>query len=810
VTYATLAGRPPRGGIVRYDPGVSDSVPRHELERLGELLGLSVLAVTLPLLDVFGDVPEQFVFRGATSSTDIVVFGLVVAFAPAILLWLPGAVTRMADARAGRFVHLAAVAIALFCLLLQLLGMSGLPKLLLAGAGTILGVWLFDRVTVARLWSQMLALGAPVAVGMFLFGSSTGALAFSDPPELVELAESPPSPTSAPDGDGEPDGDPLPRFPDVVMIVLDSLPTGMLLDDSGAIDRRRFPEVADFADEATWYRRYTTVNARTGVAIPAMLSGRMPTEAVSPTWTEYPDTIFRLLGGTYHLTASEIATRLCPEEWCGPSPIPPPPPTISSASTTPRSTAAPTATTTTAPEPSPSLDRGGLTSLIGDAIDVLRDQIALERDPEPVLTGFEETYAQTSAPSSTSTSTSSTTTTAPPLSLNDEPTTEELGAVDGFEVFPDLDAELPRVEEFRAAIQPSDEPTFHYLHIVLPHAPYVFAETGAPYTSPGYSTLTEAEWDSEVNAQRMALQMQFTDQLIGDMLDDLRAAGSYDDALVVLTADHAAGLDDRRLFRYFDGTNAAELMVTPLFIKQPRQTVGVVSDAPMETTDVLPTIADVLDVEVPWTVDGVSALDHEADYDDPSCDDVRHFVRIGRGLLNGGVDDDTEFFEFCANDVVPDGLVARLDTLRPDDEWATASLARLTPFADLLGTDWTDLAATAGGTSVTLDLAAETLNGSSPPVGVVGGTLDEPITEEWVAVAIDGRIAGISPVYDIDVNHAVTEYVERATYLDLTVDDQFRVIVPSPLLHERGYDVKVASLATVGGELVATELAITD
>lgn len=50
-------------------------------------------------------------------------------------------------------------------------------------------------------------------------------------------------------------------------------------------------------------------------------------------------------------------------------------------------------------------------------------------------------------------------------------------------------------------------------------------------------------------------------------------------------------------------------MAVPLIIKAPRQRVGAVHDGNVETIDILPTIADLLGVELPWSVDGQSALD---------------------------------------------------------------------------------------------------------------------------------------------------------------------------------------------------------
>ena len=789
---------------------MSGDAIRREVGRLAGLLGVCAFAITQPVLDVFGDTPEQFVFRGA-STADIVLFPLIVAIVPALLLWLPGLVAGLVSDAAGRVAHLAAMAAALFVGLLQvgnrLFGTAGVGKVALEVVAAGAALWLYHRFEGARVWAQMMSLSVLLFVGLFLFSSPSGKLAFADAPEPVDLVAN-----ADPDADTTTDhptdevtepADDAPRFPPIVMIVLDSLPTAILLDDSGQVDPIRYPALAGFAADATWYRTYTTISAKTSRAIPAMLSGTIPGEKRAAVWTRQPDTIFRLLGGTYHLTVSEALTQLCPQDWCGTSPISPPPPTTTAATTTADAPpTVPVTTTTTVPPETVEFDRGGLSRLLGDAVDVWRDQIALEIDELPVLTGFEETVVQ-APPSTTSTSTS--TTVAQPSTV-EVPTAPVDEVIEIRPVTEDRVAQLPRVDEFRAAIAPSSEPTFYYLHLVLPHAPYVFTETGSNYDGgPIQGTLTAAEWDSTINAELLSLQMRFTDQLVGDVLRDVREAGLYDDALVVIVSDHAAGLDETRLFRYYDGTNASELMVTPLFIKAPNQTTGVVSDAPIEAIDLLPTLADMLDIVVPWDMDGESVLDGDPNYVDPGCDDVRHYVRFGVNLFGEGTG--VDYYELCANDVVPRGLVPRLGVLRPDDEWATAGLARLTPFEELLGRPWDELDAAPGQATVTLDRQEQTLGGTSPPVGVVRGTIDATIAAEWVVVGVDGRVAGISPIYDRRVFGEVAEFVENS---DIVVDEtnQFTVIVPAPLLREDGYEIRVAAVEAVEGDVVATELEI--
>jgi hypothetical protein len=103
------------------------------------------------------------------------------------------------------------------------------------------------------------------------------------------------------------------------------------------------------------------------------------------------------------------------------------------------------------------------------------------------------------------------------------------------------------------------------------------------------------------------------DALVGQLTETLRARGLWDDALVVLTADHGIAFEPGGPIRGIEGQpltdeQLAELAWVPLFVKEPGQTTGTVRDEPVETVDVVPTVADVLDVELPWPVDGRSLL----------------------------------------------------------------------------------------------------------------------------------------------------------------------------------------------------------
>ena len=87
----------------------------------------------------------------------------------------------------------------------------------------------------------------------------------------------------------------------------------------------RTPALERLAREGTWYRNAVTVQRLTQFALPALLSGRNPSQEQIPTAFDHPDNLFTLLEGVYDIDAIESFTALCPPRTCGDSgPAPPP------------------------------------------------------------------------------------------------------------------------------------------------------------------------------------------------------------------------------------------------------------------------------------------------------------------------------------------------------------------------------------------------------------------------------------------------------------------------------------------------------
>ena len=68
---------------------------------------------------------------------------------------------------------------------------------------------------------------------------------------------------------------------------------------------------------------------------------------------------------------------------------------------------------------------------------------------------------------------------------------------------------------------------------------------------------------------------------------------------IVVTADHGAAFETGEPLRGVSEANADSVLWVPLLVKPPGQDTGRIDDRPATAVDVLPTIADVIDLELP-------------------------------------------------------------------------------------------------------------------------------------------------------------------------------------------------------------------
>jgi hypothetical protein len=330
-----------------------------------------------------------------------------------------------------------------------------------------------------------------------------------------------------------------------------------LMGADGRVDERRYPNFARLAGDATWYRNTASVDQDTPYAVPAILDGQLPRQERLPVAADHPRNIFSLFADRYQLHVREDATTLCAPVLCG------------------------------------------------------------ERAGEPLWKDVARVYAHELFP---------------------DDFQDELDRVDNVRATVAETRRVPRetkraryvrihanlargrparFKRFVDEIEGGRRPRLHLIHILLPHVPYQYLPSGRLYRRtpkqaiagldgrPGYGS----QFLVEQSYQRHLLQLEYTDRLLGELLDRLHEVGIFDRALIAVVADHGMSFrlgHDHRLVRR---GNVQDLAPVPFFLKAPGQERGRISDRPLQTIDVLPTIADIAGVEIPWKVDGRSALE---------------------------------------------------------------------------------------------------------------------------------------------------------------------------------------------------------
>jgi hypothetical protein len=172
-----------------------------------------------------------------------------------------------------------------------------------------------------------------------------------------------------------------------------------------------------------------------------------------------------------------------------------------------------------------------------------------------------------------------------------------------------LQEELERFRVFLAEIGPASggKPALEFMHHELPHSPYLLTPDGEIHPRSPSSFYASLAGNIEV-LQRLRseyeMQVEFVDRELGEFLDRLKEAGVYDQSLVIVTADHGVSWKVDAPGRVLSEANAEMIFAIPLFIKLPGQTKAGFSEADVQSIDLLPTIANVAGLKVPWTVAG--------------------------------------------------------------------------------------------------------------------------------------------------------------------------------------------------------------
>ena len=622
---------------------------------------LSAFAFAQPLYDVTARDPQLFLERG-TSPALLLVATLAVLLGPPALLSLGTWMAGRVSGRAGRGVAAVSSVLLLGAIVLPPVArwLSIFPAASLAVSATAALLWgAVRRRSPARQFVRLLTPALVVFPAVFLVAPGPRALLF--PVDAEEVAAY---------------GGELPH--PVVLVVFDELSLTALLDSDEWIRSDLFPNFAELAEQAHWFRAATTVHNYTVRALPALLTGRYP-DLDSPRLTGYEGHPLNLL--SWLRNRAETGTSPTAKDFLPPS---------------------------------------------------MRREASDTTGLAPLLHDFGWIWLHATIP---------------------RPWASRLPRLGDHGQAP-ADAGRSPVDRFLGGLEtlrPGGAPRLHFFYTMLPHSPLDHLPSGRRYNDPkvvpAFSPeLTgDAPWHGteEVAAaafHRYRLQLGATDRILGGLLDHLEENGLFDRTLLVVTSDHGVAYRFGGARRgILEHDLRAEVLPIPLFVKLPGQTRGVVHDTSAESVDVLPTIADLLDLEVPWQVDGRSLLD-------PSTP--------ARSALRFVYDDLVDEIPMqLPVDPEPRREAVRrwerlLGAARPE-----ASVFGWGPHADLVGTD---LGRTPHGAP--LDNVIAVREAPDPRASADGGTeplplhlvyrLDSPVAStlpRWWALTIGDRIGAVTP-----------------------------------------------------------------
>jgi hypothetical protein len=170
-----------------------------------------------------------------------------------------------------------------------------------------------------------------------------------------------------------------------------------------------------------------------------------------------------------------------------------------------------------------------------------------------------------------------------------------------------------QIEGFINGILADKQNQLNFIHLGLPHVPYEYLSSGKSYNNtaifPDGIISEDAGWGNsaelvEVAYQRYLQQVGYTDKVLGSIMVVLKEKGIYDESLIIITADHGVSMQPNRTRRDYSEGNRHEVLKVPTFLKLPDKKKAEVCHDLVSGVDILPTIAFVLGITLPWDHDG--------------------------------------------------------------------------------------------------------------------------------------------------------------------------------------------------------------
>ncbi len=356
---------------------------------------------------------------------------------------------------------------------------------------------------------------------------------------------------------------------------------------------------------------------------------------------------------------------------------------------------------------------------------------------------------------------------------------------------------VKRFRRFVHSVEARPGRTLWFKHVLLPHVPWQFYPSGrryrlhAPEPIPGLNGELGfgVPWLVKVSYQRHLLQLGMADRLLGELLGRLRRVGLYEDALVVVVADHGIAFHTGMERRTVTPRNVQDLAPVPLLVKLPGQRRGRIDDRHIETIDVFPTILDLAGIQPPAAIDGRSLLRPIAS----QARRVTVFHRVGTQLNTVGGE-----YTFSADALERrrQAAVRRKSALFGSGGGREPeALYRIGPHPELVGRRATTLPRRSGHATARIDQAAD-LQQVDPVSHFVPGEITGAIPNgrpgggRPIALVMNGKIAATGRTFSLAASDV----------------ESFEVIVPEWTFQRGANEARVFEIVTRHGRLALRPL----
>jgi arylsulfatase A-like enzyme len=156
-------------------------------------------------------------------------------------------------------------------------------------------------------------------------------------------------------------------------------------------------------------------------------------------------------------------------------------------------------------------------------------------------------------------------------------------------------------------------PQFLWIHTIINHLPYLPRLNNSIFSESEINRINNkglAVFMDKATSKKLKIlhaeSMKTTDDFIGDIINALSSKGFLDNSIIVVTADHGEEFLEEGYWGHSPESSSDRLLRVPLMFYCPSLLQPSMITVPVSTLDILPTLCELTDIQIPDTCRGLS------------------------------------------------------------------------------------------------------------------------------------------------------------------------------------------------------------